>query len=105
MNHRLSSDVRRILRQQALFDREQAECDEIVSRRPLGVSAPRDEPKSIHSPAGRSRITREPPRVRQTTTGVNKGPSDDLPTGTYKPKILHPFAERSVDGHVQRFFR
>lgn len=51
------------------FERDQAELDAIVAARPVGTGPIPLEPKSIHSPAPKSRISREPPAKRRTTAG------------------------------------
>jgi hypothetical protein len=61
----LVQDTAAIERNQRAFDRETAECDAIVQARPVGVQGPRDEPKSIHSPAPAARIRFEAPKRRK----------------------------------------
>jgi hypothetical protein len=55
-----------VVRQQAQFDRECAECDAIVMSRPRGADVPRVEPKSIHSPSPPARVRWQAPIKKGT---------------------------------------
>jgi len=73
-----SETARAVARNMRQVEREANEVHTIVASRPLGVQAPRDEPKSIHSPSGRAMISFEPPKKRnkpakRTSSGFEPG--------------------------------
>jgi hypothetical protein len=60
----LVKDAAAVARNQRAFDRETAECETIVARRPIGAEMPRVEPKSINDPVPPSRLQWVPPIKR-----------------------------------------
>ncbi|TXM69676.1 hypothetical protein [Methylobacterium sp. WL120] len=70
----LAQDIQtqRICKRQASFERDDAEIEAIERSRPIGVDAPRVEPKSIDDPVPPSRLRFEAPRRRYEAPKLRK---------------------------------
>lgn len=73
-----SETARLVARSMRQMEKEQNEVASIIEARPLGAQTPRDEPKSIHSPAGRAMISWEPPKKRKSPSRAR---ASEVPKG------------------------
>jgi hypothetical protein len=69
-----SKGVQRLMAIQSGLARDAQHLADIVASRPLGVDAPRDEPKSIDDPTPPGRLRFEAPRKRYVSPKPYKSP-------------------------------